>query len=42
VQSVIPISAVLILVAEVMYLVDLLRATPAAPTAGPALSDALH
>ncbi|MEO8302705.1 MAG: TRAP transporter small permease [Betaproteobacteria bacterium] len=42
VQSVIPISAVLIIVAEVMHLIDLLHATPAEPSAGVALADGLH
>jgi len=42
VQSVIPISAALILIAEFMHLVDLLRAGPAAPAGGAALSDGLH
>lgn len=41
VQSVIPISAALILVAEVMHLATLLRAAPARAD-GAALSDALH
>lgn len=47
VQSVIPVSAVLILVGEVMHLVDLIVAKPAAGDAapaesGPALADGLH
>ncbi len=43
VQSVIPISSVLILVAEVMYLVDLLGGRqPAAAQPGVPLSDGLH
>lgn len=44
VQSVIPISAALILVAEVTYLIDLLGDEPATDheLAGPALSDGLH
>ena len=42
VQSVIPISAVLILIAEIMHLNDLLHAKPTAPTAGVALADGLH
>jgi TRAP-type C4-dicarboxylate transport system permease small subunit len=41
VQSVIPISAALILVAEVMHLLTLVRAVPAR-AAGAALSDGLH
>ena len=41
VQSVIPISSALILVAEVMFLVDLL-ATPARAKAASALADGLH
>jgi TRAP-type C4-dicarboxylate transport system permease small subunit len=42
VQSVIPISAALILIAEVMHLVDLLRAAPSAPSSGAGLADGLH
>ena len=42
VQSVIPISAALILIAEIMHLIDLVRAMPAVPTAGTVLSDGLH
>jgi TRAP-type C4-dicarboxylate transport system permease small subunit len=44
VQSVIPISAVLIVVAEITHLVDLVAARdpPAAVAAGPALADGLH
>ncbi len=43
VQSVIPISAALILVAEITHLVTLLRAGPApANTGGSALADGLH
>ncbi len=44
VQSVIPISAALILVAEVTYLIDLLGdgAGQPVPAAGPTLSDGLH
>jgi TRAP-type C4-dicarboxylate transport system permease small subunit len=42
VQSVIPISAVLILIAEAMHLVDLVRAGPASRVGGAALSDGLH
>lgn len=44
VQSVIPISCVLIVIAEVMHLVDLLRATtpPAATGGSIALADGLH
>ena len=43
VQSVIPISAALIVVAEIMHLVTLLRGTaPAAAIAGVAAADALH
>jgi hypothetical protein len=41
VQSVIPISAALILVAEVMHLATLLRSLPAR-VGGAALSDGLH
>ena len=42
VQSVIPISAVLILIAEIMHLIDLFRATPTAQATGTALADGLH
>ncbi len=43
VQSVIPISAALIVVAELTYLVDLLLATaPPPPSGGAALADGLH
>jgi TRAP-type C4-dicarboxylate transport system permease small subunit len=43
VQSVIPISAALIVVAELTYLVDLLLATaPPPPSSGAALADGLH
>jgi TRAP-type C4-dicarboxylate transport system permease small subunit len=43
VQSVIPISSALIVVAETMYLVELLRSgPPPAASGGPALADALH
>jgi TRAP-type C4-dicarboxylate transport system permease small subunit len=43
VQSVIPISAALIVVAEALYLVDLLRTrAPPAAGGGPALADGLH
>jgi TRAP-type C4-dicarboxylate transport system permease small subunit len=43
VQSVIPISAVLIIVAEITYLVDLVMvAKPPPAAAGPTLSDGLH
>ena len=44
VQSVIPISSALIVIAETMYLAELLRSGPPPPTAtgGPALADALH
>ncbi|MEO8485445.1 MAG: TRAP transporter small permease [Betaproteobacteria bacterium] len=44
VQSVIPISAALIVVAELTYLADLLlaRKPPAPPSPGPSLADALH
>ncbi len=43
VQSVIPISAALIVVAEVTYLIDLLVATaPPPPSGGAALADGLH
>ncbi len=43
VQSVIPISCALILVAEVLYLLKLLRpAGPPAHSPGSALSDGLH
>jgi TRAP-type C4-dicarboxylate transport system permease small subunit len=43
VQSVIPISAALIVVAEITHLVDLLVAPPSPPAAGgPALADGLH
>jgi TRAP-type transport system small permease protein len=41
VQSVIPISSALIVVAEITYLVDLLQAHPR-PVAGSALADGLH
>jgi hypothetical protein len=40
VQSVIPISAVLILIAEVTYLLELLYAAPGGP--GSTLADGLH
>jgi len=42
VQSVIPVSCVLIVVAEVLHLVTLLRPTGALGASGPALSDGLH
>jgi TRAP-type C4-dicarboxylate transport system permease small subunit len=43
VQSVIPISAALIVVAELLFLVDLLRTrAPPAAGGGPALADGLH
>lgn len=42
VQSVIPISAALILVAEVMHLLTLLRAAPTQSGGGTALADGLH
>ena len=43
VQSVIPISSALIVIAEVLYLVDLVRAgAPPAAGGGPALADGLH
>jgi TRAP-type transport system small permease protein len=43
VQSVIPISAALIVVAEITYLIDLIAATQApAPAGGVALSEGLH
>lgn len=42
VQSVIPISAALILLAEVMHLATLFAAAPAPAAAGAALSDGLH
>jgi TRAP-type transport system small permease protein len=42
VQSVIPISSVLIVVAELTYLVDLLSVRPRAAVAGNALADGLH
>jgi TRAP-type C4-dicarboxylate transport system permease small subunit len=42
VQSVIPISCVLIVIAEVVQLVALLRMSAPALPAGPALSDGLH
>jgi TRAP-type C4-dicarboxylate transport system permease small subunit len=42
VQSVVPISCVLIVIAEVLYLVALLRSDPAAPPPASALSEGLH
>jgi TRAP-type C4-dicarboxylate transport system permease small subunit len=42
VQSVIPVSAALIVVAELTHLVDLLLATPPAGASGVALADGLH
>ena len=43
VQSVIPISAVLIIIAEVTYLLDLILATkPPSASAGLSLSEGLH
>ena len=42
VQSVIPVSCVLIVVAELLHLVTLLRPTGALGASGPALSDGLH
>jgi TRAP-type C4-dicarboxylate transport system permease small subunit len=43
VQSVIPISSVLILIAEAAYLIELVQAREPIPTAaGPAMADALH
>jgi TRAP-type C4-dicarboxylate transport system permease small subunit len=43
VQSVIPISATLIVIAEVTYLIDLIVATaPPKATSGAALADGLH
>jgi TRAP-type C4-dicarboxylate transport system permease small subunit len=42
VQSVIPVSCVLIVIAEVLYLLELLRRSGVAATPGPALSDGLH
>ena len=42
VQSVVPISCVLIVIAEVLYLVALLRADPAAVQPPSALSEGLH
>jgi TRAP-type C4-dicarboxylate transport system permease small subunit len=42
VQSVIPISCVLILIAEAMHLVGLLRPSATFGATGPALSDGLH
>jgi len=43
VQSVIPISSALIVIAEILYLVELLRSgPPPAASGGPALADALH
>ena len=43
VQSVIPVSAALIVVAEVTHLIDLIVAAPASGGAGgPALADGLH
>jgi TRAP-type C4-dicarboxylate transport system permease small subunit len=42
VQSVIPVSAALIVLAEVLHLVDLVLATAATGASGVALADALH
>jgi TRAP-type C4-dicarboxylate transport system permease small subunit len=42
VQSVIPVSCVLIVIAEVLHLVTLLRPTHPLRPSGPALSDGLH
>jgi hypothetical protein len=42
VQSVIPVSCVLILIAEALHLVTLLRPADASRQSGPALSDGLH
>lgn len=44
VQSVIPVSSALIVIAEVTYLIDMLiaRRPPGAAPAGPALADGLH
>jgi len=42
VQSVIPVSCVLIVVAEVLHLLTLLRPADAMRASGPALSDGLH
>jgi hypothetical protein len=43
VQSVIPISSALIVIAETMHLVELLRSgPPPAANGGPAFADALH
>ena len=42
VQSVIPVSCVLIVIAEAMHLVTLLRPSDALRPSGPALSDGLH
>jgi len=43
VQSVIPVSSALIVIAEAMYLVELVRSgPPSASGGGPALADALH
>ena len=42
VQSVIPVSCVLIVIAEAMHLVSLLRPADAMRASGPALSDGLH
>jgi len=42
VQSVIPVSCALIVIAEVLHLVTLLRSTDGLRSSGPALSDGLH